>query len=102
MLLDLDGDGLDDLVLPDTNQPLSTPTNPVTDWLVAKNRGASASPAYLASPTLALSEQWPMLANPTGPADPTMIQPELGTAIDYDLDGRAEIDQPWCAPSWVA
>ena len=48
MLLDLDGDGLDDLVLPDTDKSLSTPGNPVTDWFVARNRGASASPAYIA------------------------------------------------------
>lgn len=42
-----------------------------------------------------------MVANPSGPSDPTTLQPELGTPIDYNQDGRMEIDQPWCAPSWV-
>jgi hypothetical protein len=101
MLLDVDGDGLDDLVLPDTDKSLSTPTNPITDWLVAHNRGASASPPYISSTALSFSESWPMVANASGPADATMIQPELGTAIDYNADGRMEIDQPWCAPSGV-
>jgi hypothetical protein len=101
MLLDLDGDGLDDLLVPDTNKVLSTPSNPITDWLVARNRGASASPPYLSSSELAFSEDSPVITDPLEPADPTVLQPDLGTALDYDQDGRMEIDQPWCAPSWV-
>ena len=45
MLFDIDSDGLDDIVLPDTHPALSTPGNPITQWLVAHNDGASASPA---------------------------------------------------------
>ena len=44
MLFDLDGDGLDDLVLPDVDPALSTPLNPITAWRVARNRGPNASP----------------------------------------------------------
>ena len=91
MLLDIDGDGLDDLVLPDTDKALSTPANPITDWLVAHNHGASASPGYLSPVGLGFSEDWPMGANPSGSSDPTAIQPELGTAIDYDQDGRMDV-----------
>ena len=91
MVFDLDGDGLDDLVLPDTNKALSTPVNPITDWLVMHNQGAGVSPSYFAAPTLGLTEDWPMVANPSGPADPTMIQPELGTAIDYNQDGLTDV-----------
>src|SRR5215468_2255881 len=32
-----------------------------------------------------------MVAMPRGPADPTSIQPELGTAMDYDQDGRTDV-----------
>jgi len=35
MLFDVDSDGLDDLVLPDTHPALSTPGNPITQWLAA-------------------------------------------------------------------
>jgi hypothetical protein len=41
MVLDVDGDGLDDLVSPDTDPALSTPEHPVTRWLVARNRRSS-------------------------------------------------------------
>src|SRR5262249_49844355 len=41
--------------------------------------------------TTALSEDWPMVAMPSGPADPTSIQPEIGTAIDYAQDGRTGV-----------
>jgi hypothetical protein len=105
MLFDIDGDGLDDLVLPDTNKSLSTPANPITDWLVAHNAGASAAPSYFSSPALGLSEDWPMVANPTGPADPTLIQPELGTAIDYNQDGLTDVflhDVWGVSPNWRA
>src|SRR5262249_49950370 len=101
---DIDHDGRDDLILPDTDKALSTPANPITNWLVAPNRGPSASPAYFSAPALALTEDWPMVASPSGPADPTQIQPELGTAIDYDDDGRADVfvHDVWDAsPNWI-
>ncbi len=95
MLLDVDGDGLDDLVSPDTDPALSTPHNPITRWLVAHNRGpALRRPSLLQPPPppkLGFSEEWPMVANPSVPADPTHLQPEVGTALDYDQDGRTDI-----------
>jgi len=91
MLFDMDGDGLDDLVLPDTHPALSTPGNPITQWLVAHNDGASASPAYFGSTKLAFSQEGIFVADPTGPADPTLIQPELGSVLDYDGDGKRDI-----------
>ncbi|WP_437668820.1 RHS repeat-associated core domain-containing protein [Sorangium sp. So ce131] len=91
MLADIDGDGLDDLVVPDTNPALSTPSNPITDWRVARNLGPTASPAHLGPATLAFSEEWPAVVDPLGPADPSTLQPELGTAVDYDQDGRTDI-----------
>jgi hypothetical protein len=86
MLFDMDGDGLDDLIVPDTNPITSTSQNPITDWLVAKNHGEGASPPYFDKATLAFSEEWPLVADPSGPADPGLIQPELGTSIDYDQE----------------
>jgi hypothetical protein len=56
MLADLDGDGLDDLVVPDMNAALSTPESPITDWLVARNRGPGASPPYFSTAKLAFSQ----------------------------------------------
>ncbi|XXY20357.1 RHS repeat-associated core domain-containing protein [Sorangium sp. So ce216] len=91
MLFDLDGDGRDDLVVPDTVAGLSTPGNPVTSWIVAPSRGASGAEAELAPATLALFEDWPVVADPYGPADPTLIRPELGTAIDYDQNGQTDV-----------
>src|SRR5207247_7422929 len=73
MLLDMDGDGLDDLVLPDTSSTLSTPRNPITEWRVARNQGPGAAPSYLAPAALAFSEEWPVVADPSGPADPAVF-----------------------------
>ncbi|NUQ77951.1 MAG: type IV secretion protein Rhs, partial [Polyangiaceae bacterium] len=39
ILVDINGDALDDLVIPDTDPALSTPGNPITEWRVAKNLG---------------------------------------------------------------
>ncbi|WP_437813338.1 RHS repeat-associated core domain-containing protein [Sorangium sp. So ce1078] len=91
MLLDIDGDGLDDLVLPDTVAGLSSPQNPITGWLVARNRGPGATVPYPEPATLALFEDWPVVDPSFGPADPTLLQPELGTAIDYNQDGRMDV-----------
>ncbi len=70
MLLDIDGDGLDDLVVPDTNSALSTPQIPITDWVVAHNHGPGASTGYLSPTALGFSEDWPMGANPSDSSDP--------------------------------
>jgi hypothetical protein len=86
MIVDMDGDGLDDLLLPDTDEALTTPVTPITRWLLAHNDGGSASPAYLGAPGLAFSQEWGVAKNPDEPADPTMIQPEVGTPLDYDQE----------------
>src|SRR5262249_24492233 len=81
-----------------------TPGNPITNWFVSHNRGPSASPAYFSAPALALTEDWPMVTSPSGPADPTQIQPELGTAIDYNADGLADLflhSGGDTSPTWI-
>ncbi|XYH93819.1 RHS repeat-associated core domain-containing protein [Sorangium sp. So ce1128] len=91
MVFDVDGDGLDDLVIPDSDAALSTPSNPITAWWAARNLGPRASPAYLARPELAFLEEWPFVVDPAGPSDPVLLQPELGTVLDYDDDGRMDV-----------
>ncbi|MFT3765275.1 MAG: FG-GAP-like repeat-containing protein [Minicystis sp.] len=95
MLLDATGDGLDDIVVPDLvdgNDPASTGLVGAdgvvsTYWNLAASRGAGAQavfgPAAPARRSDSLVEDLP--------ADTTRIQPELGTALDYDQDGRADI-----------
>ncbi|HLM71476.1 MAG TPA: VCBS repeat-containing protein, partial [Polyangiaceae bacterium] len=91
MLVDFTGDGLVDLVVPDTNPALSTAKNPVTEWRVAPNLGEGAASPFFGNLKVAFSQEWPMVADPTGPADSSSLQPELGTAIDYDQDGRSDV-----------
>ncbi|WP_437727730.1 RHS repeat-associated core domain-containing protein [Sorangium sp. So ce861] len=91
MLFDIDGDGLDDLVVPDVVAGLSTPESPITGWLVARNRRPSGSAAPFAPATLALLEDWVVIADPHGSSDPELLQPELGTALDYNQDGRTDV-----------
>ncbi|MEZ4300176.1 MAG: FG-GAP-like repeat-containing protein [Polyangiaceae bacterium] len=89
MLLDVDGDGLDDLLIGDTDPALTTPQNPITQWRFAHNRGPSIG--GLAPLELAFSQEDIEAPNPTSSADPSQIQPELGTVIDYDQDGRQDV-----------
>ncbi|MGK3969858.1 RHS repeat-associated core domain-containing protein [Sorangium sp. So ce118] len=91
MVFDIDADGLDDLVIPDMVAGLSTPMNPITAWRVARNVGPRASPTYLAPAELAFLEDWLFVADPNGPSDPALLQPELGTVLDYDDDGRMDL-----------
>ncbi|HLM71735.1 MAG TPA: SpvB/TcaC N-terminal domain-containing protein, partial [Polyangiaceae bacterium] len=91
LIADIDSDGLDDLIVPDMDEALSTPQNPITRWLVAHNDGPSASPAYLGEPALAFSQEEIFVNNPDVPSDPTMVQPEVGTALDYDQDGFMDV-----------
>jgi RHS repeat-associated protein len=103
MIVDLTSDGLSDLLLPDMDEALSTPGNPITRWLVARNRGSNASPSYFTSTALGYYQDWVTVADPSGPADPAELQPELGTAIDYDQDGRMDIilhDIYGSSPNW--
>ncbi len=85
MLADFNGDGLDDLLTPDTTA-ISTPDNPITEWRIAQNQGNA-----LAIPKVALLQEWSVVQDPQGPAEPSQMQPELGTAIDYDQDGRMDV-----------
>ncbi|AUX35802.1 MULTISPECIES: RHS repeat-associated core domain-containing protein [Sorangium] len=91
MVFDIDADGLDDLVIPDMVAGLSTPRNPITAWRVARNLGPRASSSFLAPAELAFLEEWPTVADPMGPSDPALLQPELGTVLDYDDDGRMDV-----------
>ncbi len=52
MLGDFNGDGLDDLLTPDTTA-FSTPTNPITEWRIARNQGNG-----FAAPKVAFSQEW--------------------------------------------
>ncbi|MBK9266191.1 MAG: VCBS repeat-containing protein [Polyangiaceae bacterium] len=85
MLADFNGDGLDDLLSPDTTT-VSTPDNPITEWRMARNQGNG-----FAAPKVAFSQEWSFVQDPQGPADPSQIQPELGTASDFDQDGRMDV-----------
>ncbi|MGK3998677.1 RHS repeat-associated core domain-containing protein [Sorangium sp. So ce1024] len=91
MVFDVDGDGRDDLVIPDMVAALSTPSHPITAWWAARNLGPRASSSFLAAPELAFLQEWSLVADPSGPSDPALLQPELGTVLDYDDDGRADV-----------
>ncbi|WP_437480466.1 RHS repeat-associated core domain-containing protein [Sorangium sp. So ce1014] len=91
MVFDIDADGLDDLVIPDMVAGLSTPSNPITAWRVARNLGPRRSPTYLAPAELAFLQDWLFVADPAGPSDPALLQPELGTVLDFDDDGRRDV-----------
>lgn len=91
MVFDIDADGLDDLVIPDMVAGLSTPSNPITAWGVARNLGPRASPSFLAAPDLAFLEDWLFVADPDEASDPALLQPELGTVLDYNDDGQMDV-----------
>jgi hypothetical protein len=65
--------------------------NPITVWRVSRNQGAGGAMVYLGSPELGLLQEWSVALDPSGPADPAGLQPELGTAIDYNQDDRPDI-----------
>ncbi|MCK6587851.1 MAG: type IV secretion protein Rhs, partial [Polyangiaceae bacterium] len=88
ILVDINGDSLDDLVIPDTDPALSTPGNPITKWFVARNNGKSP---FLASTAEVFSQEWLSVDDPTGVDDLGKLQPELGIVIDYNADGLKDI-----------
>jgi RHS repeat-associated protein len=108
MLLDVTGDGLDDLVIPDTVDPSDPATQAEigaggyvdTYWNLAVNRGkggphrfghalpATTTSVVLPSDPSSDPEQPPPQA-PQG--DAALIAPEVGTALDYDQDGRMDV-----------
>jgi len=61
MHADFNGDGLDDLLSPDTNPILSTPDNPITEWRVARNQGNA-----FAAPKVAFLQEWSFQQDPQG------------------------------------
>ncbi|MFT3768646.1 MAG: FG-GAP-like repeat-containing protein [Minicystis sp.] len=95
MLLDATGDGLDDIVVPDlvdANDPASAAHIGAdgvvsTYWNLAASRGALAPKVFGPAASARRSDS---LAGDL-PADTTRIQPELGTALDYDQDGRVDV-----------
>ena len=102
MLLDVTGDGLDDLVIPDTfdmGNPASKGVIPVgmgtlpTYWNLAVNRGKSGLHRF--APAVSAKETDAHVADPQkqmlteGLA--TAIPAEMGTALDYDQDGRMDV-----------
>ncbi|WP_437985517.1 FG-GAP repeat domain-containing protein [Sorangium sp. So ce117] len=58
---------------------------------MARNLGPRASPTYLAPAELAFLEDWLFVADPDRPSAPALPQPELGTVLDYDDDGRMDV-----------
>ena len=96
MMLDLDGDGRDDLVIPDLTDLTSHDDTAFiaadgivrTSWNVAKTNGGSLSSIFaapLANPKVSAAHSFEI------PTHTDEIQPELGTAIDYNQDGRMDI-----------
>ena len=79
-------------MLPDTDKALSTPQNPITQWLVAHNGGASGSAGHPRAGDAGLlpgrASRWP---TPNRPADPRGSSPSSARSIDYDNDGRKDI-----------
>ena len=96
MMMDVTGDGLDDLVVPTV--PFSAQAHsdiPTTDWMVTRNRGPwkAAGERFLQSSIVAFSEDHNDAANdPVLAKEPDLkVQPDYGTPIDYNHDGRTDI-----------
>ncbi|MEP7126921.1 MAG: FG-GAP-like repeat-containing protein, partial [Byssovorax sp.] len=90
MMMDVTGDGLDDLVVPTVPWDAAAHSDvPTTDWTITPNTGA----AYFQSPVIAYSED-----HNDGKNDPVLqhqpdlkVQPDYGTPIDYNQDGLMDI-----------
>jgi hypothetical protein len=85
MLFDVDHDGLPEYVVGDST-PASTPSNPITQWRIAKNTGGT-----FAAEKVALLQEWSFVQNADGPSDPTLLQPELGTSIHFNDDAIGDL-----------
>jgi RHS repeat-associated protein len=96
MMLDVTGDGLDDLVVPTVPWNAASHSEaPTTDWTITPNRGLSPNSGewFFQSPVVAYSEDHNDSAN-----DPILqqlpdlkVQPDYGTPIDYNDDGLMDI-----------
>ncbi|WP_207217691.1 MULTISPECIES: FG-GAP-like repeat-containing protein [Sorangium] len=82
MTMDATGDGRDDLVTTDLDLPVDD-DNPITNFFVAPNRMAEGGSSSFGALALAHQEMHH--------APPSPVQPELGTPIDYNDDGRMDI-----------
>ncbi|HRI67383.1 MAG TPA: RHS repeat-associated core domain-containing protein [Polyangium sp.] len=85
LFADFTGDGLSDYVVGDM-APFSTPEHPVTQWRMAKNTGGDFVPE-----TVAFLQEWSFQQNPEGPADPTLLQPELATVLPLGSKGQTSL-----------
>ncbi|HSN98095.1 MAG TPA: FG-GAP-like repeat-containing protein, partial [Candidatus Nanopelagicales bacterium] len=83
MLLDVTGDGLDDIVIPDIDMTGGS-ENPQTNWRLAANRSQEIAPSFFAASAVAYEE--PHQVNESG-----AYPPELGTPIDYNHDGLVDV-----------
>ncbi len=96
MMMDVTGDGLDDLVVPEVPWDSGMDV-PRTDWTVAQNFGppnvGGSGSTYFQSTVVAYSENHNDPDNdPIGSQQPDMkVQPDYGTPIDYNQDGKMDI-----------
>ncbi len=95
MLFDVDHDGLPEYVVGDST-PLSTPSNPITEWRIAKNTGGAFAPEKIA-----LLQEGLFVQDPEGPSDPTLLQPELGTSIHVNDDAVGDLFLHDTTGSWA-
>jgi hypothetical protein len=96
MMLDVTGDGLDDLVVPTVPWNAATHSErPSTDWTVTPNLGAAkvAEAGFFQAPVVAYSEDHnDSLNDPVLQQQPDLkVQPDYGTPIDYNHDGLTDV-----------
>ncbi len=96
MMLDVTGDGLDDLVVPTVPWNAATHSErPSTDWTVTPNLGVAkvAEAGFFQAPVVAYSEDHnDSLNDPVLQQQPDLkVQPDYGTPIDYNQDGLTDI-----------
>jgi RHS repeat-associated protein len=90
MMLDVTGDGLDDLVVPTVPWNAAAHSDiATTDWTITPNVGGSFSKA----PIVAYSEDHNDSTNdPVLQQQPDLkVQPDYGTPIDYNQDGLTDV-----------
>jgi RHS repeat-associated protein len=96
MMMDVTGDGLDDLVVPTVPWDAAAHSDvPTTDWTITPNAGSSPSTgaAYFQASGVAYSED-----NNDSTNDPVLqkqpdlkVQSDYGTPIDYNQDGLMDV-----------
>ncbi len=96
MMMDLTGDGLDDLVIPTVPGDVATHSDlPTTAWMVTVNHGllTKKTAGFFQGSSVAYAEDHDDAANdPILQQQPDLqVQPDYGTPIDYNQDGRTDI-----------